>query len=83
MTQSHMPQEDDTTDSYSNTHFISLFEVRGSYSELLSTLFIIDASLQSGRVFSLAHNYPKMCCIRKYALTKRLVKKYTVPMKRL
>jgi len=73
MTQSHVPQEEETTDSYSNTHFISLFEVRGSYSEGLSTLFIIDASLKSGRLFSLTNNYPKICCIPKYVLTESLL----------
>ena len=73
MTQNHVSQEDDTNDSHSNTYFISLFEVRGSYSDVLNTSFIIDASSQSGRVFSLAYNYPKICCIRKYVLIKLLL----------
>lgn len=72
MTQNHMPQEDDTINSHSNTYFISILEVWGSYSEVLNTLFIIDASSQSGRVFSLAHNYPEICCIRKYVMTGSL-----------
>jgi len=76
MTQNHMPQEDDTTDSHSNTYFISILEVRGSYSEVLSILFIIDASSQSGRLLSLAHNYPKICCIRKYVMKEFVFKLY-------
>jgi hypothetical protein len=60
MTQNHIPQEDDIRNSHTNTYLISLPEVRGSYSEVHNTLFIIDTSSQSGRVLSLGRNYKKV-----------------------